>query len=117
MAIIRLQNMTFFAHHGISQAERELGQMFEVDVELDLDLRRAASRDDLSQTIDYRELHGLVEEVVTGREFSLLEALAQAILEAVADQYQADQVLVRVRKPHPPYPGKLDCVEVEVSTG
>ena len=117
MGVIRLQNMTFYAHHGVGAAERELGQVFEVDVEISLDLRKAASSDDLSQTVDYGEIYGLVEEVVVEREFSLLEALAQAILKALGRRYQFDQVLVRVRKPHPPIPGKLDSVEVELSTG
>jgi dihydroneopterin aldolase len=116
MGIIRLQNMAFYAHHGATAQERELGQIFEVDVEIALDLRKAASTDDLSQALDYGEVHGLVEEIVVEREFSLLEALAQAILQAITQRYQVDQVLVRVRKPHPPLPGKLDGVEVELST-
>jgi len=116
MGIIRLQNMTFYAHHGVTAPERELGQIFEVDVEIALDLHKAACADDLSKTLDYRELYGLVEEVVVEREFSLLEALAQAIFKAIADRYELDQLLVRVRKPHPPLFGKLDCVEIELST-
>ena len=116
MGVIRLQNMTFYAHHGVKAAERELGQVFQVDVEISVDLSRAASSDDLSQTIDYGELYELVEEIVVEREFSLLEALAQAILTAIAQRYRLEQGLVRVRKPHPPLPGKLDCVEVELST-
>jgi dihydroneopterin aldolase len=109
--------MSFYAHHGATAPERELGQIFEVDVEIAMDLRRAASADDLSRTLDYGEVHGLVREIVVEREFSLLEALAQAILQAIADRYQVDRVLVRVRKPHPPLPGRLDGVEVELSTG
>jgi len=117
MGIIRLQNMTFYAHHGATVQEKQLGQIFQVDVEISLDMRTAATSDDLSQTVDYGEIHGLVEEVVVGRQFSLLETLAQAILTAIARRYKLDQVLVRVRKPHPPLAGKLDCVEVELSTG
>jgi dihydroneopterin aldolase len=116
MAVIRLHNMTFFAHHGVLAAERELGQTFEVDVEISSNLEAAASSDDLSQTIDYREIYHLVKEVVVGEEFQLLEALAGAILEALSGRYRAD-VLVRVRKPHPPLlAGSLDSVEVELST-
>ncbi len=115
MGVIRLLNMAFYAHHGVTAAERELGQILEVDVEISLDLHRAAVSDDLSQTIDYGEIYGLVEEVVVEGEFSLLEALARAILTAIAGRYQPEQMLVRVRKPQPPLPGRLDCVEVELS--
>jgi dihydroneopterin aldolase len=117
MGVIRLQNMAFYAHHGATAAERELGQIFQVDVEIWLDMQSATASDDLSQTVDYGEIHLLVEKVVMGREFTLLETLAQAILTSVVERYKLDRVVVRVRKPHPPLAGKLDCVEVELSTG
>jgi dihydroneopterin aldolase len=116
MGVIRLQNMTFYAHHGATAPERELGQIFQVDVEISLDMQPAAASDELTQTVDYKDIHSLVEAVVVGREFSLLETLAQAILAGIVQRYELKRVLVRVRKPHPPLPGKLDCVEVELST-
>ena len=115
MGIIRLQNMTFYAHHGVLAAERELGQIYEVDVEFALDLRGVVVEDDLSQTVDYREIYSLVEKVVEEGEYSLLEALAQAILDTLTRRFGLDQALVRVRKPHPPIQGQIDCVEVELS--
>lgn len=113
--VIRLRNMTFFAHHGHLAAEREVGQTFQVDVEMRLDLTAAVSSDDLARTVDVSELYHLVEEVVSGSEFRLLEALAGAISRAVADRYRPRGLTIRVRKPHPPIHGRLDSVEVELS--
>jgi dihydroneopterin aldolase len=115
MGIIRLSQMAFFAHHGALPQERESGQVFQVDVEMSLDLAAAACADDLSQAIDYGEVYGLVEEVVTKRQFHLLEALAQAILDALATRYVLQGLTVRVRKVQPPLPGPLGAVEVELS--
>jgi len=115
VGIIRLQNMTFFAYHGQLAAERELGQTFQVDVEMHLDLSRAVSSDDLGQAVDYTELYELVKGVVSGSEFQLLEALAGAIVKAMADRYHPAGLTVRVRKPNPPISGQLDYVEVELS--
>lgn len=117
MGIIRLQNMTFFAHHGCLAAERELGQTFQVDVEMRLDLAGAAASDDLGRAVDYTEVYGLVEKVVSGSQFNLLEALASAVLKAIAERYHPQGLTVRVRKPNPPISGGLDCVEVELSDG
>jgi dihydroneopterin aldolase len=117
VGIIRLQNMAFFARHGVLDAERELGQVFQVDVEMRLDLSTAAASDDIAQTANYAEIYNLVEEVVNGPEFRLLEALAGAILEAIGRRYRFDELTVRVRKPRPPLPGQLDFVEVELSAG
>jgi len=115
MGIIRLCDMTFFAHHGVLLQERESGQVFQVDVEMTMDLAAAASSDDLSQAVDYREVYGLVEEVVTKRQFHLLEALAQAILEALAGRYVLQRLTIRVRKPRPPFLGQMGSAEVELS--
>jgi len=117
MGVVRLQNMTFFAHHGCLPAEQELGQTFQVDVELRLDLGAAAASDDLDRAVDYAEIYGVVEKVVCGSRFRLLEALAGAIARALAGRYRPEGLTVRVRKPHPPIPGRLDCVEVELSDG
>jgi dihydroneopterin aldolase len=115
LGIIRLQNMTFFAYHGQLVAERELGQTFQVDVEMGLDLAAAVSSDDLARTVDVTELYHLIEKTVSGSEFRLLEALAGAISRAVAERYHPEKLTIRVRKPHPPIPGRLDFVEVELS--
>jgi len=114
LGIIRLQNMTFYAHHGQLAAERELGQTFQVDIEMHLDLTRAVASDDLEQAVDYAELYKLVKQVVSGSEFRLLEALAGAVRQAVTDRYQPQGLTVRVRKPDPPISGQLDFVEVEL---
>ena len=43
MDIIKLTNIVFYAHHGYYDAERELGQRFELDIEVECDLKPAAA--------------------------------------------------------------------------
>ena len=50
---IVMRDMEFFAKHGARRPERELGQKFTVNVELDVDCRHAGASDDLSHTVDY----------------------------------------------------------------
>ena len=113
--VIRLLNMSFYAFHGVRQEERKLGQRFEVDVELFLDLRAAGQGDDLARTVDYVQVFELVEEVVVEREFNLLEALAQEIADSLLERFPLEAVTVRVRKPNAPVRGILDTVEVEIT--
>jgi dihydroneopterin aldolase len=107
--------MIFFAHHGALSAERELGQEFQIDVEIQADLSAAIARDDLSRTVDYAEAYDLIKQVVTGAKYHLLESLARAVLDAVAGRYHPAGLTVRVRKPHPPISGPMDCIEIELS--
>lgn len=109
-----LQNMIFYGYHGVFAAEKELGQRFEVDTELYLDLRQAGINDDLEATINYVEVYTLVKELVEERAFNLLEALAEAIADALLAAYALEEVVVRVRKPQPPVGGLMDYFGVEI---
>ncbi len=113
--VIRLLNMSFYAFHGVHPEEHKLGQRFEVDVELFLDLKGAGEEDDLTQTVDYARVYETVEEFVIEREFRLLEALAEHIAEGILSRFPVEMVTVRVRKPGAPVRGILDAVEVEIT--
>lgn len=112
---IRLRGMTFYAYHGVFASEQELGQRFEVDVEMRLNLRPAGAGDDLGATIDYTRVYQVVREKVLGQKFKLLERLAETIANAVLADFPVEQVIVRVRKPHVSLGGLLDTVEIEIT--
>jgi len=112
--VIRLKNMIFYAHHGYYEAERELGQKFEVDIELQCDFRGAAINDDLKKTIDYRKIYKIAKEIFENYKFKLIETVAERIASRILELPGIENVLIRVRKPHVPLNGLLDCVEIEI---
>jgi 7,8-dihydroneopterin aldolase/epimerase/oxygenase len=114
MGTIRLHNMTFYGFHGVSAAERQTGRRFEVDVELSLDLAKAAKKDKLKNTINYTEVYNTVQDLVMKNKFSLLETIAVRLADEVLRKFKPNEVTVRVRKKIPPVPGNLDDIEVEV---
>jgi 7,8-dihydroneopterin aldolase/epimerase/oxygenase len=98
---IVLEGMVFYGRHGTLPAERELGQPFVVDVELRLDLRPAGLSDDLSQTVDYGEVHRRAREIVEGEPVNLTETVAERIAAAVLEDHPTvEAVRVKVAKPH-----------------
>jgi dihydroneopterin aldolase len=114
---LALMNMRFSGKHGILPEERETAQPFEVDVELYLDLSPAGRGDDLSKTVDYREVFSIVGEIVQGRSFRLIEAVAETIASRLLAEFSRMgliEVLVRVRKPKASLPGEHDGSEVEI---
>lgn len=113
---IRLNNVLFYAYHGALEEERALGQTFQVDVEVKGDFARSEGADDLHWTVDYTLLYRAVAEIFQSRSFQLLETMAAAIAQGLIERFQPIQeVTVRVRKPHVPMGGVLQCVEVEVT--
>ncbi len=112
---IVLTNLQFDAAHGYHDWERARPQRFEVDVELESDLRPAGTTDDLTRTVDYAGVYGAVAEIVTTRTFLLLEGIAEAIATRLLDDERAvAAVVVRVRKPDVILGGPLDHASVEI---
>ena len=112
---LRLMNLVFHAYHGLLPEEERLGQRFEVDVELLLDLAAAARADEPQLTVDYTDALALVEQIVTQRRFGLVEALAEALTEGIRQRFSTlEGVIIRVRKPNPPVATTFDGLEVEI---
>ena len=114
MDIIRLKNMQFYGFHGVSESEKHLGGRFEVDLEMELSLKKACDSDDLNDTVDYEKIYKIVDSCIKKDKFYLIEALANSIAVDVLDNFPINSLLVRVRKPHAPVKGVLDTVEVEL---
>ncbi len=114
--IIRIRNAVFYAYHGAGEDEQALGGNFEVDLDMRCDLSLAAETDSLKKTLDYEKVYALVQQTVLARKYRLLEALAGAIAKGLLHEFfNLEAVTVRIRKPHPPVKGVVDCVEVELT--
>lgn len=114
MVKIVLSGIEAFAFHGCTPAEKEKGQDFLVDIELDYDAARAVDNDDLSEAVDYDALASQVYELVTGETCDLIETLAARIGEHIMKTTSASRLLVRVRKPQAPLRRKVGEVAVEM---
>ncbi len=111
---ILLSGAQFAGRHGVSEEERRIAGRYVVDVELVHDLARAAASDNLADTISYSEVYRAVREIVEGRSFQLVEALAETIAQVLLAQFPADAVVVRVKKQPPPMAGIVDSAGVEI---
>lgn len=114
---IIFDKMQFYAYHGVFEEEKRLGQKFEVDLEMFLDLRKAGKSDCLDETVNYALVYDIVQKLVTGTKMKLLESLAESIAGELLSLFPLNEILVRVRKPKPPIPGHLDSVSVEIRRG
>jgi dihydroneopterin aldolase len=98
MALIRLEGLSVFGHHGARPYEKEAGQRLEVDLELQPRDAAAETSDRLADAVDYDRLYSTVREVVEGKSFHLLEALAAATAETILDRFPVRRVRVRISK-------------------
>lgn len=111
---IEIRGLRVHAHHGVHEHEIHDGQLFEVDVVLDMDLQIAARTDALDDTIDYAELVDRVAELVRSTRFSLIEALGAHIAEQLLSAPRVAAVRVTVTKPEIEFDEHVDGVAVTV---
>lgn len=97
MITVHVHDLRVFGRHGVHDNERERGQDFVFDVELDVGER--AANDRLEDAVDYVAVAQIVKDVSDTRQFRLLEGLASAVADELESRFAAERVLVRVRKP------------------
>ena len=102
---IFIEDLRFYGHHGVTEAQQSVGAWFSADVELVVDLAPASLSDDLRATVDYAEVARRVVEIGTKERVNLLERLATLVAEALLREFPAQAVRVRVRKVTPPMEG------------
>ncbi len=111
---LRVLGMIFHAYHGLYDGERENGQRFEVDVEMQYDASKAANTDRIKDTIDVRKVYDHVKQAVTDHKFFLIEAMSRQIADTLLQSFPIDSVTVRVRKPFAPLGGLANGTEIEI---
>lgn len=114
---VELRGLSIYTHHGVTDAEQEVGQRLEFDVTLDVPDCDAVLTDRIEDTIDYSEVCDIVALAATERSYRTLERLAQVIGERLVERYGCEQVRVRAAKPEPPLPLAIGEVAVEVVSG
>jgi 7,8-dihydroneopterin aldolase/epimerase/oxygenase len=111
---VEIRGLSIYTHHGVTDAEQEVGQRLEFDVSLDAPDCDAVLTDRLDDTIDYAEACDIVALAATERSYRTLERLCQVVAERLMERYGSETVRVRAAKPEPPLPLALEEVAVEV---
>jgi len=114
---IYVTGMQFYGYHGVFPEENVLGQRFEVDLTVSLNLKAAGETDRLEDSVNYGELYTICKEIVEGpKPYKLVEAVAEKIANGVLVAYPSvTEVTVKVIKPDPPIPGHYKSVAVEIT--
>ncbi len=111
---IEISGLSLYTHHGVSEAEREIGQRLLIDLRLDVGETDATVTDRVEDTVDYAEVCQLVALVAQQRSYRTLERLCSAIADRLLGDFELEGVWVKASKPEPPIPLPVDDVSVEV---
>ena len=99
---IVLQDLRFYAYHGVLPQERRVGGDYSVTLDIEADLSEAVETDRLDATINYAALYAVVKREMLIPS-ALLEHVAGRMARAVFDTFpQARALSIRVVKLNPP---------------
>ena len=111
---VEVSGLSLYTHHGVSDAEREIGQRLVVDLRMDVGESDATLTDRVEDTVDYAEVCQVVALVDQQRSYRTLERLCAAIADRLLEQFGLESVWVKAAKPEPPIPLPVEEVSVEV---
>lgn len=116
MDCIYLTGIRCYGYTGYLPEEQVLGQWFEVDVRLWLDISTAAKTDAIEDTLDYRSVISLIQHLVKTSKFALIEKLVTTLADSILQQYdRITQVQVSLSKPSAPIPDFGGKITIELT--
>lgn len=111
---IAINGLSLYTHHGVTAAEREVGQRLVLDLRLEVGDCDATVTDEVEDTVNYATVCERVSYVAQQRSYKTLERLCSAIADRLLADFDAEEVWVKATKPEPPIPLPVEDVSVEV---
>ena len=111
-----VRGLSLHAYHGVMQHEAKVGQTFQLDLTLDIDLGEASRSDRLAHTVGYDQVVDIASRAFCAKRYRLIEAAAGAVADAVLERFrQVVGVRVTVHKPHAPIAATFADVGVTIA--
>ena len=112
---IQLNQIKFYAYHGVVEQERKVGNTFLVDIKLYLDLSKPMETDDLSDTVNYAEIYEIIKEEMAIPS-NLLEHVAGRIAKKIKHTFPfVEKVKISLAKERPPIKGEVGTAVITLT--
>ena len=111
---ILMKGLRFKGWHGYYAKERRVGQLFFVDLVMEIDMHKSGHTDNLKDTVDYDAVYASVKEIVEGKPCNLIETVATLIADKIMASFSFEAIQVTVHKPQAPIGGPFEDVAVVV---
>lgn len=103
---IYIKDAEFKAFHGVLRQENIVGNIFVVNIDIEIDFSQAVETDTLSHTVSYADIFNIIKKEmnITSR---LIEHLAGRIINSILLQFpQITSIDLSITKKHPPLEGQ-----------
>lgn len=97
--IVTIKNLRLRTIVGIYDWEKEKPQEITINLRVTFDGTKAAKKDDIEETINYKQLRNQIMENIEGNDFNLVERIASETADIALSFPLAKKVWVEVDKP------------------
>ena len=112
---LKIENIKLWAKVGVLEEERELGQLFSLDIFLWADFEECTANDDITKTIDYSKLVEILKGQSNKINFFTIEKYSKAILEIIDNEFKLSKIKIILTKCKPPiigFDGNVSIVRI-----
>ena len=112
---LKIENIKLWARVGVLDEERELGQLFSLDIFLWTDFEDCTVNDDIKETVDYSKLVRILKDQSKKIYFFTIEKYSKAILEIIDKEFKLSKIKIILTKCNPPiigFDGKVSIVRI-----
>ncbi len=112
---MEITGLRCYGYTGYLLEEQVLGQWFEINLILSVDLKKAGQSDHLKDSLDYREVIERIKQRVTTSKYALIERLIEVIAQDILEFNLIKQVKVKLTKVSPPIPEFGGQISLEIT--
>ena len=112
---LKIENIKLWAKVGVLDEERELGQLFSLDIFLWTDFEMCTANDDIKKTVDYSKLVEILKDQSKKIYCFTIEKYSNAILEIIDSEFKLSKIKIILTKCDPPiigFDGKVSIVRI-----
>ena len=112
---LKIENIKLWARVGVLDEERELGQLFILDIFLWTDFEQCTINDDIKKTVDYSKLVQILKDQSKKIYCYTIEKYSNAILEIIDQEFKISKIKIILTKCNPPitgFDGKVSIVRI-----
>jgi len=112
---LKIEDIKLWARVGGLDQERELGQLFILDIFLWTDLEKCTANDDIKKTVDYSKLVDILKNQSKKIYCFTIEKYSNSILEILDKEFNLSKIKIILTKCNPPitgFDGKVSIIRI-----
>ena len=112
---LKIKDIKLWARVGVLEQERDLGQLFSLDVSLWSDFENCTQNDDIRSTVDYSKLVKILKYQSKKICCLTIEKYSNEILKIIDEEFQLSRIKIILTKCKPPitgFDGEVSIVRV-----